>query len=129
MYPPSMEYGTGSRRGFYAWRLAFVAGIPVFVVAACGASGGSGACTSTDTSGPCQGSFTCGNSGLEESCDKATEVCVLSPGMVICQGVTGASASQCPSASEAAAIAGCMMPFKPSCSGSSATGITVTCTQ
>lgn len=96
----------------------------------CGlAAGSAGACDSTDTTGPCTGTFPCGNSGIQFSCDRATQVCVVAPGSVTCQTVTGASASRCPSASAAGALAGCTTPFKASYAGASSSGITVTCKQ
>ncbi|MCW5831329.1 MAG: hypothetical protein KIS78_02585 [Labilithrix sp.] len=105
----------------------------VVVVGACSlptdAEDSEGACDSADTSGPCEGTFSCGNSGIQISCDKATSVCVVSSGSVNCRAVSGASASRCPSAQAAQAVAGCTTPFKPACSGSSGAGITVTCKQ
>ncbi len=117
-------------------RTMFILALPLLVsVAACGslptgmeASGG-GACDSTETSGPCQGTFACGNSGIQMSCDKATAVCVVSSGSVTCQTVTGASSSHCPSLQAAQALAGCRTPFKPTCGGSASAGITVSCKQ
>ncbi|MBX3221781.1 MAG: hypothetical protein KF795_14790 [Labilithrix sp.] len=117
-----------------AIRNVFFLALPLFVViGACSlptdAEESEGACDSADTSGPCEGSFSCGNSGIQMSCDKATSACVVSAGSVTCRVVSGASASRCPSPQAVGALAGCTTPFKPSCSGSSKTGITVTCKQ
>jgi hypothetical protein len=109
--------------------------LPLVVVAsACSlptddADGAGGECDSADTSGPCEGAFSCGNSGIQISCDKATSACVVSAGSVNCRTVSGASASRCPSPQAVQAVAGCTTPFKPSCSGSARTGVTVTCKQ
>jgi hypothetical protein len=87
----------------------------------------SGACTDTSTAGPCTGSFPCGNSGIQLTCDKATQVCVLNPGMVTCETISGTSATTCPSPAAAAAQFGCNIPNGQTCSGSSTEGVTVNC--
>jgi hypothetical protein len=91
------------------------------------AAGSSGACTDNSTAGPCTGSFPCGNSGIQISCDKATQVCVLQPGMVTCQSLTGVSATICPSPAAAAAQVGCQIAGHEMCSGSSTEGVTLSC--
>jgi hypothetical protein len=85
-----------------------------------------GGCDSSDT-GPCTGTFPCGNSGIQEACDKATQVCVLHPGMVNCITVPGASASACPTPDAAKSMAGCTTGLQETCSGSASEGITITC--
>lgn len=120
--PPALASGAPTRAK------ALASAVLLLVIAACSATSDSTAdCESTDSAGACSGSFSCGNSGIQISCDATSQVCVVQPGMVFCEAIPGASATHCPSPSDAASAAGCTTPFKPECSGSSGSGITVTC--
>jgi len=95
---------------------------------ACTVSTSSGtSCTDTSNAGPCSGTFACGNSGIQGACDKATQACLLKPGMVTCITIAGASASSCPSVEAAHAGAGCTLGGSTTCSGSPSEGITIQC--
>jgi hypothetical protein len=95
---------------------------------ACSIGAGSAAsCTDTTHASSCSGTFPCGNSGIHGECDAATQACVLTPGMVNCITIPGASASACPSFEQATAMAGCTPGLQQVCSGSSAEGITIDC--
>jgi hypothetical protein len=97
-------------------------------VACSSSSSGAASCDGTDHAS-CSGTFTCGNGGITLACDATTQVCVVSPGSVYCETVAGASASHCPSPTDAKNLSGCTQPFHAVCSGGSGSGITVTCKQ
>jgi hypothetical protein len=110
--------------------LALTLLVPLAVVAVvplgCSAAGGA-SCTDTSRASSCATTFPCGNSGIQGSCDAATQVCVVSPGMVNCVTIPGASATACPSFAAATAVAGCETGLTQTCSGSSGEGITIDC--
>ncbi len=100
------------------------------VALALGACGGGGDaasnCTSASTTGPCTGSFTCGNETIPVTCDSQLQVCVITGGQANCVTVDG-TGSACPSEADAESLSGCAAGETATCSGTSSTGITVTC--
>jgi hypothetical protein len=104
-----------------------VAAVAFLFLSGCSSlTGTSDACDSTESAGSCSGTFACGNSGISGVCDRATQVCVVQPGSVGCVTIAGASATKCPSLAQAVTSISCT-GRKTSCSGSSASGVTVTC--
>ena len=96
------------------------------LLAACGGSNDVSTCTSTSTTGPCTGSFNCGDETVAVTCDSQLQICVVMGGQATCQTIAG-TGSSCPSEADAASLAGCVSPQVSMCSGDSMTGITVTC--
>jgi len=95
------------------------AGVLALASASCSsiASNSAEACESDDSSGPCDGTFTCTNGGITISCPK-TSVCARSPGSIRCVDSPG-----CKSPRAAASMCG----GNARCTGTASTGITVEC--